>query len=184
MDKEGGALSISDSGSTEKFLGVNELSLEDKGWISPPDSICSSISESCFSLAEENVPDCLNNLTDEMGQLSHGSSATGYQNSTPFSQTDFQGISDFKKSGFSYVEDNVLDTGSVKSAMNEPNEYLKAVTAPNKDSEDKFEGNDNIFSSRKAKIEDEDREAPLPNMPSSSRVGTGKYYVYPIRFSM
>ncbi|KAF5448742.1 hypothetical protein F2P56_029247 [Juglans regia] len=174
VDKEGGTLSISDSGSTEKFLGVNELSLEDKGWISPPDSICSSISEFGFSLAEENVPDCLNDLTDEMGQLSCGSSATGYQNSTPFSQTDFQGISDFKKSGSSYMEDNVLDTGSVKSAMNEPNEYLKAVTAPNKDSEEKFEGNDNIFSSRKAKIEDEDREAPLPNMHSSSRVGRGK----------
>lgn len=133
-----------------------------------------------------------------MGQLSHGSNATGYQNSTSFSQTDFQGISDFKKSGSSYAEDNVLDTGSVKSEMNEPNEYLKAVTALNnesstvsadrlhslnKDSEETFEGNDNIFSSRKAKIEDEDREAPLPNM-QSSRVGRGKYQVYPIRFSI
>ncbi|XP_059443210.1 uncharacterized protein LOC132175321 isoform X2 [Corylus avellana] len=153
-DKEGGNLSISDSGSTEKFIGGTGLSLQDKGWISPPDSICSSISEYGISPAEENVPDCLNDLSQEIGRLSHGSSATG----------------------------------SVKSTMNEPIEYLEVVTAPsnesvtapadslhsvNKDSDEKFGGNDEIFSLNKAKIEDEDREAPLPNT-HGSRVSRGK----------
>jgi PI-3-kinase-related kinase SMG-1 len=91
---------LSDSGSTEKFIGGTGLSLQDKGWISPPDSICSSISEYGISQAEENVPDCLNDLSQETGRLSHGSSATGSQNSAPFSQTNFQEISSFVHSEF------------------------------------------------------------------------------------
>lgn len=187
-DKEGGSLSISDSGSTENFLGVTGLSLQDKGWISPPDSICSSISESFMDPAEENVPDCLNKLAEEIGQLSHGSSAAGYQNTAPFSQTDFQEISHFGQLDSKYVEVDGVDTGSGKSVINEPNEYLKvsspsneSVTVPadslhslNENSDEKVGGKDGIFSSNKAKIEDEDREAPLPNMHGGSRVGRGK----------
>jgi PI-3-kinase-related kinase SMG-1 len=165
--------------------------LQDKGWISPPDSICSSISEYGFSPAEENVPDCLIDLSEEIGQLSHGS--TGYQNSAPFSQTNFQELSRFVHSESKYVEVNVIDTGSVKSTMNEPIEFLEVVTAPsnesvtapadslhsaNKNSDEKFGGNDEIFSLNKAKIEDEDRDAPLPNTHGEGRVSRGKYQAY------
>jgi PI-3-kinase-related kinase SMG-1 len=167
--------------------------LQDKGWISPPDSICSSISESFMDPAEENVPDCLNKLAEGIGQLSHGSSAAGYQNTAPFSQTDFQEISHFGQLDSKYVEVDGVDTGSGKSVINEPNEYLKvsspsneSVTVPadslhslNENSDEKVGGKDGIFSSNKGKIEDEDREAPLPNMHGVSRVGRGKYQVYP-----
>lgn len=91
------------------------------------------------------------------------------------------------------MEVNVIDTGSVKSTMNEPIEYLEVVIAPsnesvtapadslhsaNKNSDEKFGGNDEIFSLNKAKIEDEDREAPLPNTHGGSRVSRGKYQAY------
>lgn len=167
--------------------------MQDKGWISPPDSICSSISEYSMSPAEENVPDCLNDLSEEIGQLLHGSSATGNQNSAPFSQTNFQEISRFVHSESKYVGVNVINTGSVKSTMNEPVEYLEVVTAPsnesvtvpadslhsvNKNSDEKFGGNDEIFSLNKAKIEDEDREAPIPNTHGGSRVSRGKCQAY------
>ena len=108
--------------------------MQDKGWISPPDSICSSISESCIDPAEELVPDCLNKLAEDMGQLLHGSSATG-QNTAPFSQTDFREISHFGQLESKDVEINVVDTVSGKSVVNEPNESLKGGTPPSNESE-------------------------------------------------
>lgn len=189
VDKEGGTPSTSESGSTEKFLGVDELSWQDKGWISPPESICSSISESGIDLAEENVPDCLNDLAEEMGQLSYGSGASGYQNSGPFPHTGAEEISHSMELESKYAELNVIDTSSVKSTMNEPNEFLKSVTAPgdesitlpadslcssNKNSDEKSGGNNELVSLSKAKIEDEDHEVPRPNVHACSRVGKGK----------
>lgn len=151
-DKDG-TLSISDSGSTEKFIGVAGHSLQDKGWISPPDSICSSISESGSDPPQENVPDCLNDLAEDIGRLLHG---TGSVKSTTNEQIEY--------------------LGAVAAPSND------SVTAPadslhslNKNSHEKLGSNDEIFSTNKAGVEgkDQDHEAVL-NTHDGNRASRGK----------
>ncbi|KAJ0077716.1 hypothetical protein Patl1_36279 [Pistacia atlantica] len=118
-DKEREELSKSDSESTkDDILGVIGLSLQDKGWISPPDSIYGSSSESGVTSSGASLPD-LNNPAELMGQHSHGEDK--YQpSSIPSSQTGFQ-----SHSWPLDVDDS--DNGSVKSSINEPNVNLEAV---------------------------------------------------------
>lgn len=163
--------------------------MEDNGWISPPDSICSS--ESCIISQDSSFPGSFNDPSEEIEQVLREPSsieASVDQNSAPLPETDFQEISPSGKSESKITEVDNSYGGSFESATNEPNEYPEAVAsqsdgsvtvAPdtshpeNKNSEEHYERRDEISSLNKVKIIDGDHEAP--NTHNGSRKGRGKY---------
>ncbi|PQQ21881.1 serine/threonine-protein kinase SMG1 [Prunus yedoensis var. nudiflora] len=182
------SLSMSNGESTKDFLGITGLPLEAKGWLSPPDSICSSSTESGITLAEESFPGSFNDPEDIGQQLFLGPSsreATDYQNTAPYSQNDNQEITDSAQFESKYTEVDNIHVGSFKSALSDPNEYPQAVASPsdesatvgpeilrpsNENTQEKFGSKEEISSLNKVKIKDENRDA----MQASSRVGRGK----------
>ncbi|KAJ0087806.1 hypothetical protein Patl1_32988 [Pistacia atlantica] len=178
-------LSKYDSESTKgDLLGVIGLSLQDKGWISLPDSIYSSSFEFGITSGGTSLPD-LNNPIELMGQHSHGEEE--YQpSSIPSSHTGFQ-----SHSWPLDVDDS--DNGSVKSSINEPNANLEAVKSQsdeatsvpvgssqplNKESEVTFGVEDKLSLLSKVKIDKENDEDPIPNARTISRVARGKYEIF------
>lgn len=191
-DKGREALSGSDSGSIrDDFLGATGLSLQDKGWISPPDSIYSSGSESDITSGEASLPDSFNHPVELMGQHSHGPNRgeeTSHSNSIPSSQTDFHEISDSGQSVFKQTEVNNNDSGTVKFTVDEPIENFKAQESPideavsvpvgspqplGNNSEVKFGVRDEVSSVNKVGIEEENNEDHVPNTLAVSRVARG-----------
>lgn len=177
---------MSNSESTKDFVGIG-LPLEAKGWLSPPDSICSSSTDSGITLAEMSFPDSFNDQEDIGQPLLHGSSsrdATDFQNTTPHSQTASQEILDSPHRS-KYTEADITPIGSFKSTPSDPNEYPLAVASPsdesvivcpgtsrpsNENREVMFGGKDEMSSLNKVIIKDETRDATH----ASSRVGRGK----------
>ena len=193
-NKDREIFSRSDEGNAEDLLGVAGLSLQDKGWISPPDSVYSSSSESVIISDEASLPDSHTAPAEMMARLSYGSNSregTDYLNSVSSSGTDFQEISlNCGQSESKYTEYNNSDASSVKSPTNEPSEHLKAAASPKNESitvidtskslnEEDFEGKDETSSSNQVKIEDENREARLPNTDAGSRIARGKNHIIP-----
>ncbi|EEF43338.1 conserved hypothetical protein [Ricinus communis] len=188
-DKERENLSGSDSGGTEDFLNDTGLYLEDKGWISPPDSIYSGSSESGITSAEASIPDSFNDPAEIMGQYSHGSNSrvvTDYPNYAPSSQTHNQEVSQSDQSAPKGEEAKNSDDSSV-TAVSELNEHLKSVALPSGEalaahfessqplnegsSELKIEGKEAVmYSLSKSKLKDEDHEAPHPHSHMGYRV--------------
>ncbi|KAK4848883.1 hypothetical protein QYF36_018291 [Acer negundo] len=186
-------LSRSDSGSIEDdFLSNTQLSLQDKGWISPLDSIYSSSSESVVTSGEASIPDNFNNLAEGMEQHSHGSNTredNEQPNSVPTAQTDFQEISDSGPSVFKHMEVNNGDIGSVKSIIDESDNILQAegslsdeaATVPlgssqtlDKESEVKLAVKAEVSSLNKVKSEEDNREDHIPTATSVNWVARGK----------
>ncbi|CBI32522.3 unnamed protein product, partial [Vitis vinifera] len=137
-NKDREIFSRSDEGNAEDLLGVAGLSLQDKGWISPPDSVYSSSSESVIISDEASLPDSHTAPAEMMARLSYGSNSregTDYLNSVSSSGTDFQEISlNCGQSESKYTEYNNSDASSVKSPTNEPSEHLKAAASPKNES--------------------------------------------------
>ncbi|KAF7810932.1 serine/threonine-protein kinase SMG1-like [Senna tora] len=188
--KEGESLSRSDDGGNEDVIDLSQLSLEDKGWISPPESIYCSSSGSGITSTEASFPDSLNDSTDNKELLSQGSSSrnpTDHIHSTPISQTDAEEISP-KLSEFKDMEPNANADGCVKLRIEEVTEQPKAMVLPcdksvifptdtqnpSNENLEKFEGEAESISSNKDKNDTEHREAPDSNLNTSSRVGRGK----------
>lgn len=187
------AFSGSDSGSIkDDFLGVSGISLQDKGWISPPDSIYSSSSESAITSGEASLPDSSNNPVELTGQHPHGlnqGEEAFHSNFIPSSQNDFQEISDSGQSVSKRTEVNNTDSGSVKFTVDEPIEYFKAQESPTgeavsvavgssqplgNNSEVKFGVKDEVSSVNKVGIEEENNQDHVPNTHTVSRVARGK----------
>ncbi|KAL5855729.1 hypothetical protein ACOSQ4_005531 [Xanthoceras sorbifolium] len=187
-------LSRSDSGSMkDDFLGNTQLSLQDKEWISPPDSIYSSSSESGVTSGEASLPDSFNNLAEGVEQHSHGSNlmreGNEHPSTVPTSQTDFQDISESGPSVFNQRDVNTSDTGSVKAIIDESDDFLQAEGSPSderatvpvgssqpldKESEVNFAVKTEVSSLSKVKSEEETNEDPIPNATSVNRVSRGK----------
>ncbi|XP_031379987.1 serine/threonine-protein kinase SMG1-like isoform X1 [Punica granatum] len=68
VDGDGGEQSRYDEGDTQDTLGFSGLSLNEKGWISLPDSICTSSSGSESSITEVSVSDGFRDSTEEASQ--------------------------------------------------------------------------------------------------------------------
>lgn len=170
--------------------------MEDNGWISPPDSICSSL-ESGIASPEASFPGSFEdpvegmeqNLQDSCSQVASGLC------SAPFAENYFFTISPSALSGSKI---SMLYTGSLKSESNESNECVKAAVLSNgesvtiasdvlhpfsKSSEEKIGSRDEISSFDKVKIKDVDVEAPISNMHGSGRASRGKYKKIPIKSS-
>ncbi|XVE94112.1 hypothetical protein REPUB_Repub01dG0253200 [Reevesia pubescens] len=194
-DERGGeSISTSSSGSPKDLVGLTGLSLQDKDWISPPDTVGNSSVESSNSITSNgtSLSDGIND-TAEMEKIwldSNQKKASNGQNFDPSSQSDYDEISHCGQRISKNMEVNNTDTSSVKSATDEPNEYQKAVasvndeavSAPlessqpsNKENLDvKLWGKDEVSTSREVEVGGESDEVPVPNIHAASRIARGK----------
>ncbi|XP_057963612.1 uncharacterized protein LOC131154843 [Malania oleifera] len=169
----------------EDFPGITGLTSQDKGWISPPDTIYSS-SESSHTLDESSLPDSFNSAAEVMEQLSLGSNAR--EASVPFSGTGSQEVSFCGQSESKHVEAINSDSGSVRSLINESIEHLKDLTSPNNqcvtasiETSHPYENSGIMFGGKdevatlisKVRNEDEVQETLL-NTDAVSRIARGK----------
>ncbi|KAM7253507.1 hypothetical protein ACFE04_021661 [Oxalis oulophora] len=130
------------------------LSLQDKDWMSPPDSIYSSSSES--------LPDGMNDISEEI-EISHGYNVKeGLEYPIPSPQT---GV-------------NESDVGSSKSASyhltGEAQSAPFDTSPPTEELDMKRECKDEISSFNNVNIELEKHEAPVPCAQTHHRVSRGK----------
>nr|XP_011458374.1 PREDICTED: serine/threonine-protein kinase SMG1-like [Fragaria vesca subsp. vesca] len=188
-DKERENLSMSNGESTNDFGGVG-LPLEDKGWLSPPDSICSSSTDSGITSTEMSLPGSCNDQEDIKQQLLHGTNSRGaidFQTTTPCSPADSQEMLDSPHRS-KYTEADNIHIGSFKSTPtpSDANEYPLALALPSNEpvrvcpdtsrhpNENRevvvSGGKDEIPPLNKVIIKDETRDVTHV----SSRVGRGK----------
>ncbi|KAI5390340.1 uncharacterized protein LOC127101599 isoform X2 [Lathyrus oleraceus] len=189
--KEGGeSLSRSDDDKTEDIIGFSRLSLEEKGWISPPDSSFCSSSGSDITSAEVSLSDSLNDSaenTDMLSQVSSGRNPTSDLHTTSLSQTDVEEISLFEVPKSFPLEADLNSADSVKltyeatelpNATPFPSHKSVASSAvshnPSTENLDKFDGKDDLLSTNKAKNGTEHRETPDADINTSTRIGRGK----------
>ncbi|GAV75069.1 PI3_PI4_kinase domain-containing protein/FATC domain-containing protein [Cephalotus follicularis] len=176
-DKGRESLSRSDSGSAKDFLDVAGVSLHDKDWISPPDSVYSSSLESGTTSAEASLPDSFADPAEVIEQTLYGSSP---REATDFLNSDAQDFTHSGQSVSKHMELNNGNTGSANSASSKPLS-CQAVTGPtgslqpmNENMEMKYEGKDKVSSLNRVQIEDEKYESPTLNTLSGGRVARGK----------
>lgn len=192
--KEGETLSSPDDDRTADLIGLSQLSLEEKGWISPPDSIFFSSSGSDITSPDVTLPDSVHDSAeskDMLSQVSNSRNPTGHVHTTTLSSTDDDEISPFEVSESFPREADLSCAGSVKlpneaadhpEAMAFPGDKSVAVPADSQNLSNenfhKFEGEDDLLSVNKVKNGTEHREAPDPNINASTRVGKGMYKVF------
>ena len=192
--KEGEGLSRSEDDKTDDFIGFSRLSLEDKGWVSPPDSISCTSSGSDTSSAEVSLPDSLNDSAGNKDLLSQGSGSrnpTGHMHTPLLSQSEVEEISPFGLSQSSPVETDLSGAGSVKS-INEASEHPEAIALigdktvaipansqnPTNENLDKFDSADEPLSAKEVKSAAEHRDARDQNTNANTRVGRGMYKIF------
>lgn len=192
--KEGVGLYRSEDDKTDDFIGFSRLSLEDKGWISPPDSIYCTGSGSDMTATEVSLPDSLNDSAGNKELLSQGSSSrnpTGHMHTAVFSQTEVEEISPFGLSQSSPAETDLNGSGSVKS-INEATEHSEAIVVlgdktaaipansqnPTNKNIDKFDSADEPLSAKEIKNATEHRDARDLNVNANTRVGRGMYKIF------
>lgn len=187
--KEGESLSRSDDDKTEDIIGFSRLSLEEKGWISPPDSSFCSSSGSDITSAEVSLSDSLNDSaenTDMLSQVSSSRNLTSDLHTTSLSQTDVEEIPLFEVPKSFPLEADLDSADSVKltyeatelsNAMPFPSHKSVASSTvshnPSTENLDKFDGKDDLLSTNKAKNSTEHRETPDADINTSTRIGRG-----------
>ncbi|OMO75230.1 hypothetical protein CCACVL1_16263 [Corchorus capsularis] len=188
-ERAGESISTSGSGSTKDFVDLTGLSLQDKEWISLPDSIGSSSSsvESGVASNATSLSDGTNDPAEVIANIWSGfetKKADDGQTIVPSSQSEYDKISHFGQRASKNDEENNSD-----AATNEPTEYVKvvlsvddeAVNAPlessqpsNKESLDlKFGGKDEASTSNIVEVGDESHEV-VNNTQTASRIARGK----------
>ncbi|KAL4302693.1 hypothetical protein GQ457_10G022950 [Hibiscus cannabinus] len=193
-DERGGeSISTSSSGSPKELVGLTGLSLQDKEWISPPDSIDTSSVESSITSTGTSLSDSINDPVEMMEKISLDSSpnkANDGSNLVPSSQSKYDEISHCGQKISKNVEVEHVDSYKVKSATDETNEHLKdvpsvndeAVSAPLESSQPsnrvnldvKFQGKDEVSTLGKVEVGDESHEVLVPSTDRASRLARGK----------
>ncbi|XP_010255040.1 PREDICTED: uncharacterized protein LOC104595829 isoform X1 [Nelumbo nucifera] len=133
-DKEGDIFSRANESSNPEFLDVGGFSLQNDGWVSPPDSIYSESPNSSIASPESSLPDSSNDLRNVMELSSHGFSSRETAddlNAVSLSGTGYQERSIFVQLESKY--DEVRNVGkSVNLIPNESTEHLRDL-APSTD---------------------------------------------------
>lgn len=190
--QEGESLSRNDDEKTN-FINFSQLSLEEKGWISPPDSNFCSSSGSDITSEEFSLPDNSNDSAenkDMLSQVSSSRSPTHHKHSTPLSQTEDEEVSLFEVSE-SFPLETDLNRDDFVKLTNEATEHAKDVAFPGEKSVgipvvsqnpsnenlDKFD-EDDLLSTNKVKNGTEHRKIPDANINTNTRVGRGMYKVF------
>ncbi|MBA0848572.1 hypothetical protein Goshw_003971 [Gossypium schwendimanii] len=192
-DERGGeSISTSGSGSPKDLVGLTGLPLQEKEWISPPDSIGTSGTESSITSNGTSLSDSINDpIVEMMEKISLDSSQKkdhGDPNFVPSSESEYDEISHCGHRMSENME--VKNTNEVKSANEETNEHLKtvpsvndeAVSAPLESSQPsnkvnldvKFQGKDEVSTLGKIEVGDESHEVPVPSTDTASRIARGK----------
>ncbi|CAN1133576.1 Serine/threonine-protein kinase SMG1 [Linum perenne] len=181
-------LSNSETETAEDFISETEFTVQDKGWISPPDSICSNSSGSDVISVDASVADSFDNV-GENPQGSHNVMETGHLDYAPSSQMDNQVVfhsSELipKHEMIIQGEDQVRDddyqlSERLKSTIlpvNDPITIPTETSQPlSQDSSGKLDGKgEEVSSSNRDKIQDGNHETAHPNSHSRSRVARGK----------
>lgn len=177
---------MSDSESSGDIPDITRLSLQDKEWLSPPDSFCSSSSESDFTTS--SFPDSSNDLTEDMGQHYNGSSdreARVIPKITSFSQTDVGKMlrleesetksTDGSQTCFRKLSTNEFN-GGIKIVATPPDESIEVpaiASHPLNETVERLEEESGVTSSDK-RLEDENQEAPPAQKAAWSRASRGK----------
>ncbi|CAL5385725.1 unnamed protein product [Camellia sinensis] len=162
--KEREVFSKSDRESDEDSLGVSRLSLQDKGWTSPPESICSSSSENSETSAEESLADSFNDLevelsgTDSQETLHHVQSESRYKEANDGGTGS---VDECLRLGESPYDESVSSIAQTSNSFNQENPQTKL-------------GLKDESSLNQDKIEDEDHETPFPTIDVGNRVTRGK----------
>ncbi|KAG7583959.1 FATC domain [Arabidopsis suecica] len=111
------------SKSSQALLSISGFSLEDRGWMSSPDSVYSSGSESNITLAEASSPASLRNSTEMLEQTQmNDEESNAFKSSTPSSQSNCDDISDSDQqvSAEALIKSN--DDCPRKTSVDEPGE--------------------------------------------------------------
>ncbi|CAK9179737.1 unnamed protein product [Ilex paraguariensis] len=187
--KESEIFSKFDEKNDEVLLGVSGLSMLDKGWISPPDSICSSSSESGGTASEVSLADSFSSL-EVVEQQPRGADSRETRDSMDF----------FPSSGTAFqemacdVETESKNTESYNSETGFVNGHLKAVassydqsgplpvetvhSSKQENCEVKFGLKDEASTPNQGTVEEENPETPLPNVDPGGRITRGKSKIY------
>ncbi|KAJ8747645.1 hypothetical protein K2173_012821 [Erythroxylum novogranatense] len=186
-DTETGGLSKSDGWSTKDFPSDPGLSFQGQVWISPPDSVYDSNSESEIISPGASLPDdCIDQAEMIDAHVSKSMATTDLVSSIISSQTDYQEISNFDQPISRHEE---VKTGQLNhmTTFDGLNEHAITMTSPDGkviaiplessqplDVERIEVKDDQTASVNKIKIEDNNHEALQPALPSGSRVTRGK----------
>lgn len=173
-NKDTDIFSKSDDENDEDFVGMTRLSLQDKGWISPPDSIYSSSLESGITSPDTSLADSFSG-SDLIEQLSRGSDNKETKYVTESVSLIGPSVPATLQSESKYKDVNSTDNGSIEE------QQLKAVASPSQSAnpealEVKF---DEPPPSNQDKIEEENHETPLPNTDAICRTTRGKNKIFP-----
>ncbi|XP_030522831.1 uncharacterized protein LOC115735623 [Rhodamnia argentea] len=172
-----GELPAPDEEITQDFVSLAGLSLQDKGWVSPPDSIYTSSLGSSVSSPEASIADSLN---DQINSSCGDDEATC---TDPSYQSDPQQITEIAHEGAKYSQDipvMPLVGGTTEQPKDEASTKDPDTTFPvytpddmNKETELEYRGKNKMPSSRNI-IDDGCGEAPNPNGHAGGRVARGK----------
>ncbi|XP_042508372.1 uncharacterized protein LOC122084303 [Macadamia integrifolia] len=191
-DKEKDLFSRTDGGSNSDFLDAAGLSLQDEGWISPPNSIYSSSSISSISSAESSISDSFSGQENRVELFScgfDGGECAEHLNSNLSTGTNIQEGSSHGQSKSQVVE--VRNGGAnSSSALDEPTELLQALALSSEatnghvDSlgplgKEKLEDvicgvKDDASTTNQVKRHPANHEASLPCIDGHSRISRGK----------
>ncbi|KAE8690746.1 hypothetical protein F3Y22_tig00110893pilonHSYRG00427 [Hibiscus syriacus] len=167
-DERGGeSISTSSGGSPKELVGLTGLSLHDKEWISPPDSIDTSSVESSITSTETSLSDGINDLAETM-KISLDSSqnkANDDLNLVPSSQSKYDEISH-------RGPENVYQRGVSDESVSNPLESSQPSNRVNLDV--KFQSKDEVSTLGKVEVDDESHEVPVPSTDRASRLARGK----------
>ncbi|KAK3412470.1 hypothetical protein EUGRSUZ_I01219 [Eucalyptus grandis] len=178
-DREG-ELSAPDEEITQDFVSLAGLSLQDKGWVSPPDSICTSSLGSSVSSPEASIADSLNDPAEEINSSCRDDGATC---TDPSSQSDPPQITEITHEGAKYSQSipvMPLTGGTTEQPNDGASTRDQDIAFPvytsdtlNKETELENRGKNKVPSSRNI-IDDGCSEAPNPNGHAGGRVTRGK----------
>lgn len=155
----------SGSGSSKDLIGLSGLSLQDKEWISAPDSVGNSSVESSITSNGTSLSDGTSDQAEMMEKIwldCDQKKANDGQNFVPSSQSNDNEHNEYLKA---------LASVNVE-AVSAPLESLQPSNTENLDVE--FQGKDEASTSSKVEVGDESHEASVPNTHAASRIARGK----------
>ena len=189
-DERGGeSISTSGSGSPKDLIGLTGLSLQDKEWISPPDSIGNSSVESSITSTGTNLSDGINDPAELMEKIwldSNQKKGNNSQNFVPSSQSNYDEPNEYLKAVPSVNDEAVsapLDSSQPSNKENldvkfrgkdEASTSSKVEVGDESNLDVKFRGKDESSTSSKVEVGDESHEVPGPNTHAASRIARGE----------
>ncbi|XP_058069212.1 uncharacterized protein LOC131218594 isoform X2 [Magnolia sinica] len=189
FDKENTLFSGGNGGGVGEFTGVDGISSQEERWISPPDSIYSSSTQSSVTSIGATTPDDSGSQANLMERVFHGGNA-GESVEDP--KSILSSITDLQESSFAEKSEDQCtkdeDGGNISDdvATHDPSEHFRALTLSNEaaatnpgpsydekkaisEEVNSSDGKSEAFTSNQAKVQGADECAD-----SATRVSRGK----------